>query len=285
MAKYAANGALERARYTCERYKIRETTHVDVLSYFPIRNDWDREHPASGVKNLEARYRIFDEFRKRGIDVSSEALRYAFIGRISCFWYAQGPRACPFGGTPIPLLPLIYRKSALWGQSGNRSAYIDRLLHMLFYNGCAHMIVRPDMTPAAITDHFYLMTLPWFRLSRRNIESFRREGERTVIGLEGGAVIDIDWSRKTYVVTDGGVEITRDQTTTCPLDGDRIAFYSVEEKELAAPLPAGWDAARVTAFALSTSGRQALAVRVESGQIRIAVPARTAVVAYRNGRT
>ena len=285
MAKYVAGPGLERVRYTCERYRLRETTHVDVLSYFPIRNDWDREHPASGVKNLEARYRVFDEFKKRGIDVSSEALRYAFIGRVSCFWYAQGPRACPFGGKPIPLLPLIYRKSAVWGQSGNRPAYVDRLLHMLFYNGCAHMIIRADMTPAAITDHFYLMMVPWFRLRGHNIESFRRDGERTLIGLEGGASIYIDWSRKTYVVTDSGAEITRDQTTTCPLDGDRIAFYATEEKDLSAPLPAGWDAGRVAAFALSTTAREPVAARVEAGRIRVTVPPRTAVVAYRSGRT
>ena len=67
-----------------------QTTHVDVLSYYAIRNDWDPAHPASGIRNLEAgRYRVLDEYRKRGIDVSSEALRYPMIGHISSFWYAQ----------------------------------------------------------------------------------------------------------------------------------------------------------------------------------------------------
>ncbi|MGH6980324.1 MAG: endo-alpha-N-acetylgalactosaminidase family protein, partial [Stellaceae bacterium] len=112
MAKYVEAAGLERVRYTCERYKLPETTHVDVLSYYPIRNDWDPKHPASGTKNLEARYRVVEEFKKHGVDVSSEALRYSFLGTISSFWYMTGQGADPFGGQPIPLLATIYRKCA-----------------------------------------------------------------------------------------------------------------------------------------------------------------------------
>jgi hypothetical protein len=42
----------ERVRYTCDRYKLSGTIHVDVLSYFAIRNDWDPRYPASGIRNL-----------------------------------------------------------------------------------------------------------------------------------------------------------------------------------------------------------------------------------------
>jgi len=41
-----------------ERYKIRDTYFIDALSYYTIRNDWDRDRPASGVKNLaDGRYK------------------------------------------------------------------------------------------------------------------------------------------------------------------------------------------------------------------------------------
>ena len=281
MAKYAKK-ALERARFTCERYRIRETTHVDVLSYFPIRNDWDREHPASGYKNLtEGRYPIFEEFAKHGIDVSSEALRYAFIGKMSCYWYMQGPRPCPFGGKPVPMLPLIYRQSAIWGQSGNRS-YVERLLVMLFYNACAHMIVRADMPEADITDHFYLMMAPWFQLRGRNIESFHRAGERTLIGLDGGVEIDIDWASKKYSASIGGNRITADQTTTCPLDRDRIAFYSTSPQELSYRLPPDWKAGEVAARTLTAKGHEAAQATVDSGTIRVDMKERQPVVVYRN---
>ena len=84
LAKYMEGPGVERVRYTCERYKLPGTIHVDVLSYFAIRNDWDRERPASGIRNLYAgRYRVLEEFKKHGVDVTSEGLRYPYIGKIS----------------------------------------------------------------------------------------------------------------------------------------------------------------------------------------------------------
>lgn len=110
MAKYVAASALDRVRFTCDRYRLGETTHVDVLSYYPIRNDWDPTHPAIGTKNLEARYRIIEEFNRHGVDVSSEALRYAFLGTINSFWYMTGPGQDPFGGHAVPMVSTIYRR-------------------------------------------------------------------------------------------------------------------------------------------------------------------------------
>jgi hypothetical protein len=107
LAKYMEGPGVERVRYTCERYKLPGTIHVDVLSYFAIRNDWDHKHPASGIRNLYAgRYRVLEEFKKHGVDVTSEGLRYPYIGKMSMSWYAGGPTPCPFGGSPIPMLAL-----------------------------------------------------------------------------------------------------------------------------------------------------------------------------------
>ena len=145
LAKYMNGPGLERVRYTCEHYKLRENTHIDVLSYFSIRNDWDPEHPASGFKNLrEGRFRVLEEFAKRGVNVSSEAMRYAFIGKISYYWYMPNPAPCPFGGKPIPLWPVIYRQSAIWGFSGRATGTLDRMLNMLFYNAPAHIMITGD---------------------------------------------------------------------------------------------------------------------------------------------
>lgn len=283
LAKYMAGPGMERIRYTCERYKLPATTHVDVLSYFSIRNDWDPEHPASGIKNLrEGRYKVLEEFAKRRVDVSSEALRYAFIGKISAFWYMTGPGTCPFGGDPIPLLPTIYRKSAIWGQSGRTTGPADRVLRTLFYNGCSHAIVRADMNLEDALDTFYLVMVPWFQLHARDIESFRREGTRAIIGLEGKAAIDVDWAAKTYSASLNGVPIVGLETTFCPLDGDRIAFYSTSAKELSTQLPAGWNANEIRAAKLTVDGPQEIRVATGGGHIRVAVEARQPVLVYRN---
>ena len=283
MAKYVADGALDRVRYTCERYKLPETTHVDVLSYYSIRNDWDRAHPASGIKNLEARLKIFDEFARHGVDVSSEALRYAFIGKMSLFWYMTGPGSCPFGGKPIPFLATIYRKSAAWGQSGRMASLTDGILKTLFYNGYAHASFRGASDMRATTDLYYLMMLPWFKLHARSIESFRREGDRTVIGLEGNSSIDIDWRQQTYSAMVDGVEITRDSAVYCPLDDNRIAFYATTERELSFPLPPRWKSESVAAFALTAEERQERAFKAKNGKIVVFVKAQEPVVVYGDG--
>ncbi|PYY15972.1 MAG: hypothetical protein DMG60_16220 [Acidobacteria bacterium] len=283
LAKYMVGPGMERIRYTCERYRLPKTTHVDVLSYFSIRNDWDREHPASGIKNLrEGRYKILAEFAKRGVDVSSEALRYAFIGKISSFWYMTGPGTCPFGGAAIPLLATIYCKSAVWGQSGRTTSAADRVMNTLFYNGCSHAIVRADMDLNDALDTFYLVMVPWFQLHARNIESFRRDGERSVIGLEGNAAIDIDWNAKTYSASLDGSLICSEAGTFCPLDENRIAFYSLTSQELTAHLPAGWQASEVRAAKLTTTGPERFQATVEGNSVRANVEARQPVIVYKN---
>ena len=284
MAKFMAGPGIDRVDYTCKRYDLRETIHVDVLSYFSIRNDWDREHPASGIKNLkEGRYKVLERFASHGVDVSSEALRYAFIGKVSSFWYAQGPAPDPFGGDPIPLLAIIYRKSALWGQSGKTRGPLDALLKMLFYNGAVHLWHTAEVDRRMITDLIFINTLPWQKVCALNIEKFRRQGERTTLYLEHDSVIDLDWKLQKYSVSLSGAEIARDGSTFCPLDDGRMAFYSLEPKELSAPLPADWKPGEVAAIALDLHQPEELHVDVDEGHVKVAVPARRPVMIYRDG--
>jgi hypothetical protein len=283
LAKYMEGPGVERVRYTCERYKLRETTHVDVLSYYAIRNDWDPKHPASGIRNLTAgRYRVLEEFAKRGVDVSSEALRYPMIGHISNFWYGQFSNACPFGGSIIPLLPLIYRKSAVWGYSGgSRADHAFDRINQFFYGGCPHSILRGDFDRAKITDTWYLDLLPWFHLHTLNIESFDREGDRVTIGMEGNSHIVLDWAKKSYSVVLNGVEVARDDSTFCPVGDDKIAFYSLAQQTLTATLPAGWNAGEMAAAALSTDKRTPVDFHVDGNQIKVATKAQQPVMVYR----
>jgi Endo-alpha-N-acetylgalactosaminidase len=284
MAKFMAGPGIDRVDYTCKQYRLRETIHVDVLTYFSIRNDWDREHPASGIKNLkEGRYKVLERFSSHGVDVSSEALRYAFIGKVSSFWYAQGPVQDPFGGDAIPLLAMIYRKSALWGQSGKTEGPLDALLKMLFYNGAVHLWHTAEVDRRMITDLVFINSLPWQKVRALNIEKFGRQGERTILYLEHDSVIDLDWKTQKYSVTLNGAEIARDGSTFCPLDDGRIAFYSLEPKELSAPLPMGWKPGDVAAIALDLHQPEELHADVNGGRVKVAVPARRPVMIYRDG--
>jgi hypothetical protein len=285
MAKYMSGPGLDRVRYTCERYQLRDATHIDVLSYFSIRNDWDRERPASGIKDLfDGRYKIFDEFARHGVNVSSEALRYPFIGKMSSYGYLQGRlgKRPPFGGDQVPLLPLIYRKSAVWGAEGRSASYADRILNMLFFNAHGDVWIKSESDLADVSDLYHLIMVPWFKVHNRDIESYHRVGGEVVIGLERNSRIWIDLENKLYSVTADGVEIARNESTFCRLDDERIAFYSISSGRLSAPLPKAWSPAQIQAFRLTTGKPEKLEVRVNRGRISVFVPGRTPVMAYRD---
>lgn len=283
LAKYMEGPGVERVKYTCERYKLPGTIHVDVLSYFAIRNDWDPKKPASGIRNLYAgRYKILDEFKMHGVDVTSEGLRYPYIGKMSMCWYAGGPSPCPFGGQPVPMLPLIYRKSTTWGRASNRGDL--PLLLMMFYGEAQHSIFNGDTAIEQRLDAFYLAMVPWFRQHMLNIEDFQRTGERTRTLLEGqGNSIDIDWDKKTYSVFFDGAEVARNGGTFCPLGNERIAMYNTVDGPLVATLPKDWSAKEVTAVALFADRKEPVKFDLKDRRASIEMKARTPVMIYRSG--
>jgi hypothetical protein len=283
LAKYMAGPGKDRVRYTCDRYGVRDTYLIDVLSYYPIRNDWDPDHPASGIKNLmEGRYRVLDEFRKCGLDIISEQLRYAFIGRNSVNDNGPTGGASPFGGDAIPLAATIYRRSAIWGLSGQAWRKAPEI-YSLFYNGHEFFGSAGAETPEHLVDYYYGMLVPWYQVHYRNVESFRREGERTVIGLEGDSRIDIDWSTGRYSVTVNGAEIARDGDTFCPIGSDRIAFYSKTGKRLSAPLPKGWDPRAIAALALYADKAEEVTVAKTGATMTVEAPAGRPIMIFRDG--
>lgn len=279
LAKYMEGPGPERVKDTCERYKLPGTIHVDVLSYYAIRNDWDRKRPASGIRNLASgRYKVLEEFKKHGVDVTSEGLRYPFIGKMSMNWYAGGPRPCPFGGKPVPMLSMVYRKSAVWGRAGN-SGNLPLAL-MMFYGEAQHSIFNGDASIERRLDSFYLAMVPWFKLHMLNIEGFERTGDRTVTTLEGkGNRIEIDWNKQSYAAFLDGSEVATENAVYCPLGNGRLAMYSIVGGPLTATIPPGWDVKTVTGFALSDR-REQVRLEWDGRRVTVGMRARQPVMLY-----
>jgi hypothetical protein len=282
LAKYMDGPGPERIRYTADRYQIRDTYLIDVLSYYTIRNDWDREHPASGVKNLEARFKVLDEFKKRGLDVVSEELRYATLGKIAVSDNGPAGEESEFGGEEIPLAAAIYRKSAIWGMRGQAWKKKPEL-YSLFYNGHEFPWVPAEDWEREFANFYYAKLVPWYQVHYRNIEAFLRDGDRTVISLEGNSKIDIDWSREEYSVTVNGAEVAHNGDTFCPIGKDRVAFYSRTAKELSAPLPEGWDASALVARTLSAEKSEPAKFTVRDGKIIVNVQPERPVMVFHCG--
>lgn len=289
-AKYMESVGEKRARFTCEHYKVEKVAHIDVVTYYSIRNDWDTEKPASGFKNLtEGRYKLLEIYKEYGVDVSSELIRYPFIGRVSSYHYGVSGGVCPFGGDPIPLQAALYRKSAIWGQESDSLAIAQGIADEIFYNGHGYLWFSedPSFNPPVdrLAELYYLSHLPWRALHHLALESFDRKGDQLVLGFENKATAKLNLKTKEYTVELDGVEIARTGTTFCPIDDERFAFYSAAGGELSVELPKSWNKAKAVAIALAVypADRTVLPIKGDKNVATVDVPARRPVMLYRHG--
>ena len=63
-----------------------------------------------------------------------------------------------------------------------------------------------------------------------------------------------------------------------------MAFYSQASKQLAAPLPAGWDPNSIAAVALSAEKAQPASVQVHDNKLFVDVEAQRPVIVFRDSR-
>jgi hypothetical protein len=280
MAKYMQGPGPERVAHAVKRYHLRDAILIDAMSWFAIRNDWDPENPASGYKNLvDGRYKVIDEFRKLGVNVLSEQLRYPYLGHLALSVDGVSGGDDPFGGQPVPLLPTLYRKSAIWGTGG---ASLNEVPRNLFWNSRPGPWFVNATDRRDISDFYYRTVLPWRQLHDLDIQSYKRDGDRSVIGLSDHSELDVNWITHEYSVVAHGVEIASEKGTFCPMDEDRVAFFSREARSLQAILPSGWDASKIVGWALFVDHREPVPVRVEANRIGVDIPASRPIIVYRN---
>jgi hypothetical protein len=279
MAKFAAGGwARRRIDHTMSRYRLRDAILIDALSWYAIRNDWDPKHPASGYKNLvDGKWVVLDEFRSRGVEVVSENFRYPMLGKLALSVNGPEPRSCPFGGEQIPLTAIIYRRCTIFGGPGDG---LLRPQQSLFWNSRPGLWFDHKTDRREITDFYYLVALPFAKVHALEVVSYAATESLQELRLQGEASISMVPESSRYEVVWKGATIARNGSTTCPLDDDRIAFYSLTGGRLSYPLPAAWSASNVTARRLTLSGPAEFPLRVLSGEIVVDAPPREPVIVY-----
>lgn len=279
MAKFMEGGwGSRRIAGTMERYKISDSILIDALSWFAVRNDWDAQHPASGYKNLvDGKYKILEEFRARGVDVTSEQMRYPFIGRLAVSMDGPGISSAPFGGEAIPLVATTYRGRAIWGTGGTG---LNEPGLQLFWNTRSSLWFEASSDPMQMAEFYYLVVLPYSKLHTLSVERYEQSGNKRRLVLEQNSHITRDVADHSYSASVNGVEIVRDGSTFCPIDENRIAFYASTARRLTYPLPAGWSASQVTARALTIQGKTNHLVSCAGGQISVDVPTAQPIVVY-----
>jgi hypothetical protein len=279
MAKYMQGGwGGKRIAYTVDRYRIEHSILIDAMSWFAVRNDWDRQHPASGYSNLvDGKFKIVDEFRRRGVEVTSEKLRYPFIGKMALTMNGPGGSDCPFGGEAVPLFSTVYRGAAIWGGSGDGKINPQQ---EIFWNTRSALWFQADTDRTTIADFYYLVVLPFARLHKLAVEDYESAGTARRLILERSSEVRMDAASDSYAATVDGVEIARDNATFCPIDANRIAFYARTARTLRYPLPAGWDAETLVARTLTLQGRTACKVHCIDGMIVVEAEAKRPVIVY-----
>jgi len=279
MAKYVLGGwARRRIDAMMARYRLRDAMLIDAMLWYAIRNDWDLTHPASGYRNLvDGKWTIIDEFLKRGVHVTSEQFRYPMLGRLALTVNGPEPAACPFGGEQVPLTAIVYRRAAIFGGSGDgklrpgESLYWKRRPGLWFEN-------KTDRRE--ITDFYFLVALPYNKVHLLNVESYSTPGSVREIRLDGNSSIWKDAPSGSYGVVWNKRTIATNESTTCPVDANRIAFYSLPGGPLSFPVPAHWNAAEIQARRLTIDGREPFLVNIEAGRIVIDAPARLPIMVY-----
>lgn len=278
MAKYMEGGwGSTRIAFTNDHFKIRDAILIDAMSWFAVRNDWDPEKPASGYKNLvDGKYKILEQFRERGVAVTSEQLRYPFIGKLSVSMDGPGTSNCPFGGEAIPLLSMIYRGSTIWGTGGG-AIHPQR---EIFWNTRSSLWFQADSDRTKMMDFYYLIALPFSKLHMLAVESYESGNSSRLILLEQNSQVESSKTDKSYSAKLRGIEIARDDATFCPIDENRIAFYASSARQLRYPIPPAWDPAEITARTLSLQGRSMFKVQLVNGMIVVDAEARQPVIVY-----
>jgi hypothetical protein len=201
----------------------------------------------------------------------------------------NGPRAPRYddpgaeSGEAIPLVATIDRKSEVWGLTGERWKEHPELT-VFFYNARPIPVLGGEDWERTFTAFYYGIFVPWQRIYDRNIDTYLRDGDRVVMGLEGNSRIDLDWKTDQYSIAVGGEEIARDGDTVCPIGDDRVAFYSHAAKIFSAPIPAGWDASAVVGYALFADKREKVPVTVRDGKLTVSVTPERPVMVYRDAR-
>jgi hypothetical protein len=281
MAKFMEGGwGDRRIEHTVQRYKIHDAMLIDALSWFAIRNDWDTKHPASGYMNLvKGKFPLIAKAKELGVNVTSELMRYPMLGRLAVTMNGPVETRCPFGGEPVPMAAVIYRGSAIWGNSGDGT--VDPSTNLLWNNRPSNWF-RADSDRTTVADLYFLITLPLSKLHKLEVESYVSDGSRRMLNLANASSIEQDQGKQSYAATFQGVEIARDDATFCPIDGDRIAFYSRSPKQLRYPLPKDWNSRDVTARSLHLAGRMAISVSSKDGFLVVNAPAQVPVIVYRS---
>lgn len=276
-AKYVKSGRMkDRVKRTVEMYRIHTSYHLDVLTSEARRPDFDPAWLVDSDFALQCKHAIVDEFNTYGIDITSEVLCHAFVGKVGFAYHTRGSghsdQSLIPGDRPIPLTQFIYHGATQYLASCKNEM---EMLRCMATGALANWDEGSDDIAKQLAA-FYIVTLPLGLLYGRDIEDYTEEGSVVHVSYGDDSYIDIDMANQEYTIVIDGRIVGQNWTTFAPgfREGSYLS-YSLRGGCFCYPVPEGWhEGMMVKAVALTAEGEgQAVECAVANGCIKMDVPA------------
>jgi hypothetical protein len=143
---------------------------------------------------------------------------------MSHFWRAEMRRvACWSAEERIPLVPMIFHGKVT---AGGTAATDDDMLDLIECGWTFSADLDKGTTDRHIMDLYYLVTVPWSILAKREITGFEKNGPVERVWYDRDTYVQVDRERQSHDIVVDGVTIARDFSTNARLPDGRTVSYS-----------------------------------------------------------
>jgi len=248
--------ALKRIDDLLELLPIEHTIHCDAFRY--TNESWDPDgHIDMTTELVLGCQKIIDRFAQHGVDVTIESFgsNPALAGRITGF----GGYGAPYKLTRF----IMHRKWLIGGK--NAVEMVFGLKSARNFNG-DYVSKTPTGT---ICDRYYLLTLLYHHLRRREMTAISDDGNRLVFEYGKSCAAVYDRNTGEFHVTSDGITIARDDSRFIPVSDHEILAYSKKAGLIEWKLPSGWsEKDNIQMFMLTETGRRTdLKFKIEHDKI------------------
>ena len=180
--KYVKSGKMaKRVKETVEKYPIKTSYHLDVLSAEIRRYDYAPDIMSAAQESLEYKIKTVREFEKYGFTVTSEGVSYPFSGVIGHAWNAGfNNRQLFYNEEEFPFIAMLFHGYLPYSGGENKNDII----------GGAK--AAPDIGRDARSyykERFFKYTLPAVVLDERQIDDYSKEENIYTVKYSGGEIM------------------------------------------------------------------------------------------------
>ena len=277
--RYFDSGKLQdKVKKYIELYGIKESSHIDCLTSEILKIDYNPENPFGAQEAMEYHYKLLDEFKKYGVDITSEGVSHPYMGRICHNLWRRTNKDSQLimNEKYIPLVSFIYHGTMSYAALplGNKTETITALL-----DGCLAYWDVDEILPGMIDD-IYLLNIPNNFLVSNKITDIRKKNNETTVEYENNNYIKGNLKRLTYEVVVNNRVIAKNFNTFCPgyKKGSWFA-YSRDGGIICFKAPEGWSddtILKATELTINGEGRT-LPCEIKNGSFIMDIPKKTPV--------